>query len=230
MGDNVIVIEKSRNTKTGPISCTYAPDISCIDLCPVKEFCYGNFGYCRMIKKRIKDASGTPGEIAQEEASGINELSGKRPLRVHIVGDAKTAGAANILGDAMVKYSEEHEQSSWTYTHGWRYIHEDEWNGANVVASCETVEHIREARDQGYAGSIIVPEYRDTKPFFFNGELIAPCPAVLSEKETTCFDCLLCADTDYLKRSKMSVGFTPHGTRERKLREYLRMCLTEEGD
>lgn len=118
------VIANSGNTKLGPgMAATYTAFSSCPEMCPIREDCYGRFG--RMVVKRtfgqmhLAGEGLTPDEIAQQEAELIRRLPAFSPLRLHVVGDCKTAKAAEILAEAAEDYLNRGvRQSSATPTPG----------------------------------------------------------------------------------------------------------------
>ena len=118
-----IAVEKSSNRKTGPISVTYACSETCPKNCPIKDECYGKNGFIPFITKRLgRSRSSCPSSMAFQEGQEIKKLSGKRPLRLHIVGDCRTWAAARELSVAAAYYHGKHGQPVWTYTHCWRTV------------------------------------------------------------------------------------------------------------
>jgi len=185
------------------MSATYAPEVTCPDSCPLKgNGCYGRNFRLNYIWHRGTDVGDVePWEIAEDEARRIGELKGDRPLRVHVLGDCKDVVSARVIGQAMVDYVERTGQGCWAYTHSWREIGVEEWQGAKVWASCERVEEVKEARERGYSAVVIV---REKQPG------MVMCPAMTHG--LTCAECMLC-----WTGKKVVVGFYPHGRDKKKV-------------
>jgi len=215
MGKLVIAVEKSSNGKTGVVSSTYAPIQSCPNTCPfLDKGCYAQSGptgiHLRRINKEAKDSCReAPEVIAKEEARAIKGLTGKNPLRLHVVGDCKTVESAELLREASKEYTDKHKQPVWTYTHAWREIPRDAWGGISVLASCETEEDCISAMDKGYAASIIKETKFDDRSIKDNYELV-PCKEIT--KGIKCDKCRLCFDDKRLLENKRVIVFFPHGT------------------
>jgi hypothetical protein len=118
MKNNVVLaIEKSQNSKTGIVSTTYAPIYSCPKTCPfLDNGCYGQSDFCglhlnRINKEALKQRITRPLDIAKVEAAGIRKLSGKRPLRIHVVGDCSTPKAAEVVAFAAEEYKTKDNQN-----------------------------------------------------------------------------------------------------------------------
>jgi hypothetical protein len=152
-------------------------------------------------------------ELAREEARQIRGLSGWRKLRVKVSGDSRTRKAAGIIGSAMVAHERKHKRHAWTYTHTEHPL--AAWNGARVLASCETPAKVRRMTKAGYACVLIVPPHPTHKVYKYKGLKVIPCPAQF--KHTTCERCSVCADTKRLRRRKLVVGFEPDYQTDKKV-------------
>ena len=137
---SVTVVENSDNIKTGRVHATYASQATCpIECSFYKNGCYAEAGFTGMITNKLnEDEEEDELAIAYMEADGIDKLSGKYKLRVHVVGDCKTNESAQVIGKSMVLFEERTSKDSWTYTHAWRNVSHESWNDSNVSASCET--------------------------------------------------------------------------------------------
>jgi hypothetical protein len=159
--------------------------------------------------------------IAKQEAAGIRKLTGKRKLRVHVVGDAATADMARIVSAAMLCHEKKHGKASWTYTHAWRTVPVTAWQGAKVLASCDNVTQVAAARAKGYATAVIVPPHPTNKIYTIGYEKILPCPAQFVTHErgriVTCESCTICQRPDFLRQKLLSVGFQPDGSTQKKI-------------
>lgn len=221
MSHGVIVTERSGNAKLGDISSTMVAQNTCPDDCALRRAgCYAERGLVNLhtmrinrqakVRKRAKDALRI--ELAKLEAKKIRLLTGLRKLRGHVVGDCPTAASARIVGPAMVEHEQKHGKAAWTYTHAWRRIAFSMWKGARVLASCNTVREIPQARQRGYGTAVIVPEHPTNKIYTLQGERIIPCPAQFErhgKRLVTCEFCTLCSRGNWLRDNKLSIGFQP---------------------
>jgi hypothetical protein len=214
-----IAVELSQNSKTGPVSTTYVGQKSCPKTCPfLGAGCYAEGGMTGFTTARLADSTGDARDHARSEATAMDALSGKRPLRLHVVGDARTTIAAAILGKAAARYRAKHSQPVWTYTHAWRDVLRGTWGPAvSVLASCETPTQVRQANHRGYAAALVVAEFPGDKRYDIDGVSIIPCPA--QTRGVQCTDCRLCFDDSKLRAIGATIGFAAHGNRARKVRE-----------
>lgn len=234
------VVEKSDNCKIGNMSATYTPFATCPDTCPMKPATRidGTFetteGYCtqgmvsctmRRLGKTVVSTKATLFQIQKAECSGIEALSGKRPLRLKGAGDTPNDRYARGLAKACKTYSAKHNQPTYTYTHNWRTVKRASFGDISVLASCDAVSDIAAARDRGYATAVIVSHFpAGAKVFEVNGESILPCPNQVAENAGrlfTCEQCMLCANDEMLRARGLTVGFEAHGNKARAMKEEL---------
>ena len=211
----VTAVEKTADAKTGPMSVTHAPQTSC----PVD---------CAFYPDTIDDINGTDRDvlaitIAQAESDGIDKLSGKNNLRVHVVGDCQTIESASIVGSAMVRYEQRSGKRAYTYTHAWRNVPYTAWQGARVIASCETTQDIDIARSElGYpSAEFTYMEHESRKVFMRDGIKVLPCPNQFN-KAVTCDKCMACANIEMLQDKNLVIGIAGHGA-VKKLRKQIEL-------
>jgi hypothetical protein len=224
----VSAVERSDNRKLGPVSATYVSQSSCPSDCPLfRKGCYAEHGYAgvttaRLNRSALRDAR----EIARREARAIAGLSGKRVLRLHVVGDARTNAAACVLGKAARSYAARGDKPArgkkvWTYTHAWKRVRRDSWGeSVSVLASCETPAQARDAMAQGYAAALVVPSFESTRAYYRDGITVLPCPAQTHD-DVTCESCGLCRDDERLRERGLVIAFAAHGCREDTVRKTL---------
>jgi hypothetical protein len=222
---NVIVSERTENRKLGDLSCTWVPQQSCHEDCPLKKNgCYAEMHraglHTHRLNGKARDLKMGLGKLrlklALQEAAGIRSLSGKRKLRVHVVGDCATPETATIVGKAMVDYeNKRHRKAAWTYTHSWRHVPLEAWAGARVLASCEKPEDVAKALAKGYAVALVTPFHPSNKVYQYGGLNVLPCPAQFKSEEgkrtVTCEDCNICQNPQMLRDRNLVVGFQPDG-------------------
>lgn len=223
----VTAVEKSGNSKIGIVSATYVTQAACPQSCPLMgEACYAESGHTAIITRRLKTAAAlfadnSPESIASEEAAAIDTLSGTRPLRLHVVGDCVTDAAAQTVAAACKRYTERGSGRAWTYTHAWREVDADAWDGVSVLASCDTPADIAAAQARGYATAVTVPHvlprgvHKTT-----DGARIVQCPQQLGL--TTCEGCRgLCRDAENMRRRGITVAFGIHGATASRAKDRL---------
>ena len=220
----VIAVECSANFKIGPVSATYVAQGSCPPSCSwLGAGCYAEKGLVNHTTSRLNKVLATPLELAQQEAEAIGQLSGKRPLRLHVVGDCATPETASIIAEAVGRYEGRELRSEgskappvWSYTHGWRETDRLAWGKVSVLASVETPEDIALANSAGYAAAIVVPEFQSWKRYSIGGHDVIPCPEQTSSKASRpgyavqCTDCRLCWDDQALLKRGVSIAFAYH--------------------
>lgn len=217
----ILAIESSKNSKTGPISATYVTQESCPRDCAfLKAGCYAETGFVgihtRKLNNQAKGKWLTPTRIAMREARAIAKLTGYMPMRLHVVGDARTARAAGILAAAVKRWT----QPVWTYTHAWRTVARVAWGKVNVLASCEQVGQVKEAWERGYVAALVTAKFKSKKAWKEGEWTMVPCPAQ-TKSNVTCVTCRLCWKADWLHQSKRVIVFEAHGSGERKVAQTL---------
>jgi hypothetical protein len=220
-------VEKSRNSKVGNVSATYVALRSCPDSCALKgRGCYAELGKVGMTVRRLDAQAslwGSDGrDMARAEAKGIDGLSGKRPLRLHVSGDSRTAVNAAIVADAADRYTARYGQPVWSYTHAWRDVPREAWGGVSILASVESLADASRALDEGYAPAVVVAEHPADGKAWRSGEgiKVIPCPAQTRES-VTCDACKLCFSADRLHATRSAIAFSAHGGRTAQVKRTL---------
>lgn len=86
------------------------------------------------------------------------------------------------------------------------------------MASCESLEHIREAF---HAAAIVVPEYLNGAKAYSKGDArIVPCP--FETRGVTCDKCRLCMRPDNLKAVGAVIAFKSHATKAKLVSQVVR--------
>lgn len=236
---SVIAVEVSGNRKVGKCSTTYASQASCHSDCPLKNNgCYAEVSRVGVHTHRLNrntralkninklSQAQLSYRLAREEARQIRQLTGERKLRVHVVGDAATVTAAKIVGKAMVEHEQKHGKPAWTYSHSWRHVPAEAWQGARVLASCESVDQVTQARRMGHKGiALIVPAHHTHKVYETAGINVIPCPAQFFDnghRRTTCEQCGVCQNINMLAATNRVVGFQPDGHTESRVLTIIR--------
>jgi hypothetical protein len=221
-GTQAIAVGDSDNSKIGKAATTYAAQDSCPTSCPFFDGggCYAEQGTVGMFvtaplnaAAKLSQVPPTPESVAQWEANAIDGLKVKagRPLRIHTVGDCKTAPAAELVAGAAERYVAREGGPAWTYTHAWRVVPREAWGDVNVLASCETAAEVKAAHKRGYATALVVDEFPSHRRFDKDGASVVPCPAQTKE-DVDCAKCRLCMNAERLHKTETTIGFAVHGT------------------
>jgi hypothetical protein len=228
MSKLIIAVEKSQNSKTGDnISATYAPIQSCPKTCVfLNKGCYAQYGHTgihlsKLNKECTVSKKTRPIDIARSEAKEIRKLSGKNPLRLHIVGDCQTPKAAEIIAAACADYMNKHNQIVWGYTHAWKVIPREKWGKISILASCETLEEVKYAHSRGYAASIVRAKPFENSFIYQDVKMIA-CKEQI--KGIKCSDCKLCMNDKQLLSSfktPSAICFFAHGPGENLVKKII---------
>ena len=200
---------RSENRKTGPCSNTYAAQSTCPKSCPFRngKGCYAELGHTGIITSRLNTAKkGALATIKYEVAlMDAAPKYGAMDLRVHVVGDCPTPECASIMGSAMVRYEKRTGRQAWTYTHAWRDVPASAWQGANVLASCESASDVRHAQAMGYATAMVVPRGGKAPAG------IKALPCLFEKKGIQCINCRLCLRAEPLRKAGVTIAFGAHG-------------------
>lgn len=212
-GSPATAVESSVNIKVGPSSATWVSQHSCPNTCPLKgKGCYAESGRAAFVTRRLNASTESDQiEIAQAEAAGIRSLSGRNPLRLHVVGDCATDEAAKIVSAAAIEHTAKYGQPAWTYTHA-HNVSRESWGTVSVLRSCETHEQVVKAMEEGFAAAVIVEEFESDKPYAVGDTTYFPCPEQTGTKPN-CITCGLCMKDSKLRRGRTVIAFKAHGTR-----------------
>ena len=217
----VKAVELSENSKIGPASTTYVSQMSCPSLCPLRgSGCYGEDFHVGAITRKLNETAQkyvlSPLQLARAEAREIDKLSGKRDLRVHTVGDCRTATSAKLVASAMRRYRKRGGRAAWTYTHAWLLVPRLAWGQESVLASCESTYEAKWAMTEGYAAALIVADFAQPSVYRADGLKILPCPAQVRD-DVTCVSCRACFHADSLLRTNTVIAFRAHGSGRSKV-------------
>jgi len=216
----------TRDKRARPVSVTRAAQRSCPRSCPfLNSGCYAESGPAGIHSSRLNRAAAglrlSSRDIARAEAREISAawpIDG-RPLRLHEVGDARTASAARILARAVAARQALGAGLAWTYTHAWDTVRRREWGSVSVLASVETTAQARAARRAGYALAMVARTVADGIAKLRAARIRGiPCPAE-SGAAADCASCGLCMRADRLRELRRGIIFTPHGSGARRVRE-----------
>jgi hypothetical protein len=217
----VTAVEISDNSKVGKISLTGTSQSSCPAECPFRgKGCYAEVGRANLLTSRLNLSPVTdPVEIARAEAEAIRGLSGRRMLRLHVVGDCYVEDGVKLLAEAAAEHTAKKGMPVYTYTHGHKTSREA-WGDISVLRSCETMSQVQKAHDDGFAAAMVVEEHESDTAYMKDGFKIIPCPQQTG-RAANCAQCKLCAQDKKLHAQKSVIAFAVHGARERTAKEVL---------
>jgi hypothetical protein len=163
--------------------------------------------------------------ICKAECSGIERLSGKRPLRLKTAGDTPNNRYAKALAKSCAKYSAKKGHKAYGYTHNWRKLDSTSFGAISILASCDKSADIALAKSRGYATAVVVSEFPNgAKLFVKDGNKIIPCPSQIADingRDYHCSECMLCAFDDKLRKADITVGLLAHGAKAEQLKTRL---------
>lgn len=233
--NSVIYVSNSRNSKIAgksQVDTTYASiKGSCPNSCPIKNNgCYAQLGptgiHVARIDKVGKDLSAL--QVARDEAKSIDAsydggpVPAGRMMRLHAAGDSRTIKGTRLIANAINRWQKRGGGTVYNYTHAWRTVPRKEWKNVSVLASISFVSEVVEARKQGYAPAIMVPEHPSDKAYKLKGSKIKwiPCPAQTKD-DVACTDCKLCMNADRLFQEGFGIAFAAHGVAQNKIKRHL---------
>jgi len=209
----VSAVEISQNAKIGTVSATYASQRTCPKSCPFfKSGCYAENGNVGFQTNRLNREANRANvlELANREAIAIRTLTGRFPLRLHVVGDCTTDASARVVSTAAAEHRAKFNQPVWAYTHAWRDVARDSWGDVSILASCETTDAVKQAQAKGYAAAIVVKDHADSKAYSVDGLKLIPCPQQTG-RAANCEACKLCFNADRLRTIGAVIAFETHG-------------------
>jgi len=226
-----IGVEKSGDRKLSTnrsVSATWLSQGSCPGDCPFKDAgCYAQTGRSAIHTSKLNKAHElgkfTPEQLAKFEAEAIDKLSGRNPLRLHIVGDSRTRKAVRIIRKATDRYFAKFQQPIWTFTHA-HNIPRELWGNVSVLRSCENFQQVVNAHNAGYASAMVIPtKHKSHKPVDLGqGFRGIPCPHQ-TKKAESCKDCKLCMNDKHLHENKLVILFAPDRGTDKKLAKAIKI-------
>lgn len=194
---------------------------SCPPTCPLRGAgCYAEAGRPNIVTSRLNRSEvRDPLAIAIAEAEAIRKLSGRRMLRLHVVGDCYIDEGAKILAQAAKEHTEKCGMPVFTYTHGHETKRES-WGEISVLRSCETFGQVKKAHKDGFASAMVVNSHDSDRAVKHEDFTIIPCPQQTG-RVANCAACKLCAQGDKLHAKKAVIAFAIHGARATRAKEIL---------
>lgn len=217
----VTAVEISDNAKLGKISATMASQVTCPKSCPLyNNGCYAQSGRANLTTSRLNSSEiKFPLAVMKIHAEKIRQLSGRRMLRLNVVGDCDFDEGAKILAQAAKEHTEKCGMPVFTYTHGHETKRES-WGEISVLRSCETFGQVKKAHKDGFASAMVVNSHDSDKAVKHEDFTIIPCPQQTG-RVANCAACKLCAQGDKLHAKKAVIAFAIHGARATRAKEIL---------
>lgn len=163
-------------------------------------------------------------QIQQQETDAIRKLSGQLILRLKVGGDTPTKEYAEGLADACKAYTKKAGRPAYGYTHNWQQIPRESFGGISMLASCDNISDIADAKAKGYATATVVSHFPNgNKLFVIDGHKLVPCPnqTASEEKPVQCTDCKLCCNDANLRKHDITIAFEAHGRKAEQLKSTL---------
>jgi len=231
-----IYVSDSGNTKimgSEKVDATYASiKHTCPDTCALKnEGCYAQTSFVGMINIRMQRRArqGSPLDLARAEAKAIDasynggSVPAGRALRLHVAGDSRTWAGTRLINAAIARWKKRGGGDVWSYTHAWRHVPRYEWSNVSVLASVDNVSQVKEAREQGYAPALVVPEHPSDKAYTLPGSDVKWIPCPNQTRGVGCTDCRLCFNADRLHRDGFGITFAAHGIKKETIKRHLKV-------
>jgi hypothetical protein len=232
--NGAIYVSDSGNSKimgSKKVDATYAAiKATCPSTCSLRDQgCYGQTSFTGMINRRMeRRARGASAlDVARSEAQAIdNAYDGGtvptgRAMRLHVVGDSTLIAGSKLINNAVKRWKKRGGGDCWSYTHAWRHVSRDEWSHVGILASVSNTAEVKEARKQGYAPAIVVPQHPSEKTYTLDGSDTKWIPCPQQTRGVGCTDCKLCFDSDRLFDKNMGIAFAVHGVMANKMKRHL---------
>ena len=237
MSTVAIYVSDSGNRKIMGSKKADATYVSIKASCPkdcamMGEGCYAELGYVGITTHRLDSHAKkmTPLDAARAEAKAIIEsykggaVPQGRDLRLHVAGDSRTIKGTRVINKAVAEWKARGGGDVWSYTHAHSHVPRSEWSNVSILASVDSIAEVAEARKNGYAPAIVVPEHpADGKAFKMDGSDTKwiPCPA--QTRHVGCTDCRLCFNADRLHAGNFGIAFAAHGAKKEPLKRHLKV-------
>lgn len=233
-GHAVLVTARSDNAKTGDVPTVWVgaslehSRASCHG-CPMlhSTTCYAQFGQVSIGLRSIERSKKRTGmrqykaRVAIDAALNQRRKVKPRMLRVSAIGDAARASVAQ-LDDAMT-YARKRGLAIVGYTHFWGSL-EGAWLKGQLMASCNSLDELREAESRGWRATLVVPTGTTGTMRREDGSILAvECPAIAAARRGSHYTCNDCASNKRgalcdASRPGPHVYFADHGPQRRRLK------------
>ena len=223
----------SANTKISgshKIDSTYLSTNSCPSSCPLRNGqCYAKLGNVGIHVSRLNKESENKSQIqlAKAEAYVIDHsYDGKlipegRNLRIHVSGDSRTLSGSYIINSAIGRWKNRGGNIAYSYTHCWDIVLREVWSNVEMLASVDSIDQVKYARQNGYAPAIVVAEHLSSKAYQLKNCRTKWIPCQAQVRDIGCVDCGICLNTEILYKQNYGVAFAAHGVRKNDIKKRL---------
>lgn len=217
----------SHDAKVGIMSATYTSCNTCPNRCPFKHDpinkekdgpCYAKYGPCGMHNRAV--SAGITGVAPEELKAKIKSGAHCSTVRHNVSGDIAIPGTDDIDENLVKTLCDAFKgMEAYTYTHceqndkNLKIMKESTKNGLVINASCEKLEEVKKAMNEGVPAVIAVNSMKE-KAATVDGVKIVRCPN-WDNKEKTCSSCRLCM----MKERKFAIAFPVHGPQAKKVQK-----------
>jgi len=212
-------IAVSKNKKTGCLSQTYSDKRTCPERCPFKKSggCYAMSGPCRLHWDKVPKYGVKPEDLSEVIADSVHTSV----VRHNVAGDIAKEGTSDIneeLLEKIVKAYKENKITAYTYTHceinehNSSLIRKAAKSGMIINYSCENLEQVKKAKEQG-CNAVVEVEEMSSPIVKKDGLLLMQCPQTYNK--TCCKNCGIC----WQKNRQAVVAFPLHGNGKKKVKE-----------
>lgn len=218
--NNVQLVRKSANAKTGPIPVTTSSRKTCPPACVFNhgQGCYADAGYYTRINwDKVTD--GCRGSDYGTFLGGIEALPEGTLWRHNVAGDLQ--GQQDVIdGEALLSLTRANAgRRGFTYTHypvlnsqhNAKQVRLALRGGFTVNVSADTLPQAVESFKAGFPTVVVLPVDHTAKTVDVDGVKVVTCPATYRDA-VTCSSCGLCQ----VAHRKVVVGFPAHGAQAKR--------------
>jgi hypothetical protein len=212
-------IDKSSNSKTGPMGTVNADESTCPPDCPFKgSGCYGDNYHCRLNWDKVN--AGARGGSIIDLTAWIRALPRYKLWRYGVIGDLPGKGNDVDRKALMDIVRANRFKFGYAYTHkpvidnekNAEAIRTANLNGFTVNLSANGVNHADELYALNIAPVVTVLPRKNFPKRTPKGVKIKLCPNYINDK-VTCASCGLCQK----RKRKYIIGLPAHGTGAKKV-------------
>ncbi len=188
--------------KLGRVPVSYSSKKTCPAECPFfpKEgttpcFAWANFRVNKILRRIEKD----PTKARTFKKAMTESLRSAKIVRHFISGDV--IGQEDEIYNICVSVEEEYNMTNIGYTHSWRRVASQRFKRF-FRASCETLQDVVEASNNGWTTELTVSEYTDKVAEDIRSVGLVPthCPEQATNGKVTCNECRLCSTAEHNQR------------------------------
>jgi hypothetical protein len=216
------LVEKSENSKTGPIAVTMASRKTCNKSCSFYNVCYASTGPLNLQWNKVTNSQ--IGSNFSSFCSQIKSLPANQRIRGNQAGDLPGAGGRINFKQLKQLINATKGKAFWTYSHkavlgnsltarnNRKYIkYANSFSHFTINLSADNLRMADRLKKLNIGPVVVVtPIHSPNTLFTPEGNKVIKCPNFY--KDVTCSTCMLCA-----KKRGACVSFPAHGVYKNKI-------------